>query len=190
MREYDKLIPEKLFEKLANGDHTAFRQFYDIIYPSVYQYIRCFIHETEDVKDVVSEVFYIVWKKRELLPSVNNIKSWIFIVSRNEAYRFLKQKERYDFISIDEMPVELEINSADDAFIDEEMLAVYRDAVNVLPERCKLIFLLAKENNFKYREIAEILGITEGTVAQQMNNAIRKITEVVKRRYTESNHKM
>ncbi|MDR0756301.1 MAG: sigma-70 family RNA polymerase sigma factor [Tannerella sp.] len=188
MEKYS-LIPQQLLKKTAEGDHVAFRAFYDIVYPVAYRFVRCFLSESEDCREVISEVFYVIWKHRESLVAVENIKSWLFIVCRNEVYHYLKQKEKYRFVSIDDMPVELQTDAADVEFIDDEMLAVYRNAVETLPERCKLIFLMAKEEQMKYREIAEVLSITEGTVAQQMNNAIRKITETVKRQYAESSRK-
>jgi RNA polymerase sigma-70 factor (ECF subfamily) len=183
------LITKALLKQVADGDHAAFRSFYDTVYPAAYQFVRCFVTDSEDCKEVVSDVFYAIWKHKNTLAEVENLKSWLFIVCRNEAYHFLKQKERYGFVSIDDMPVELQIDTADAEFMDEEMLEIYRNAVKMLPERCKLIFLMAKEEQLKYREIAEILSITEGTVAQQMNIAIRKITNTVRQQYAESRYK-
>jgi RNA polymerase sigma-70 factor (ECF subfamily) len=191
--EKHNLIPETLLKKVTGGDHVAFGMFYEIVYPVVYQFVRCFLSGSsarEDCREVVAEIFYIIWKQRETLSSLNNFKAWLFIVCRNEAFHFLKQKEKYRFVSIDDMPVELQIDATDAGLVDEEMLVIYRNAVNGLPERCKLIFLMAKEEHMKYREIAEILSITEGTVAQQMNSAIRKIADTVKRQYAESGCKM
>jgi RNA polymerase sigma-70 factor (ECF subfamily) len=184
VRKYN-FIPEALLQKVTESDPEAFRMFYEMVYPVVYRFVRCFLSVREDCREVVSEIFYIIWKQHETLLSVNDLKSWLFIICRNEAFHFLKQKEKYNFVSINDMPVELQVDVADSDFVDEEMLAVYRNAVNGLPERCKLIFLMAKEENMKYREIANVLSITEGTVAQQMNNAIRKITDTLKRYYAE-----
>ncbi|MDR1454986.1 MAG: sigma-70 family RNA polymerase sigma factor [Tannerella sp.] len=188
--EKHKLIPEALLQSVSNGDHGAFRAFYEIVYPIVYQFVRCFLSVGEDCREVVSEVFYIIWKQRETLMTLNNIKAWMFIICRNEVFHFLKQKKKYNYVSIDDLPVELQIDTTDAWLVDDEMLAVYRNVINELPERCKLIFLMAKEEGMKYREIAETLSITEGTVAQQMNNAMRKITEIVRRHYAESKYKM
>ncbi|MDR3261662.1 MAG: sigma-70 region 4 domain-containing protein [Tannerella sp.] len=46
-----------------------------------------------------------------------------------------------------------------------------------------LNLLMVREDCLKYREIVEILSITEGTVAQQMNHAIHKIVAIVKKQY-------
>ena len=88
-------------------------------------------------------------------------------------------------ISIDDMPVELliEKNNIEGEMIEEEMLNVYNNAVSELPERCKLIFLMIREERLKHKEVAQILSIAEGTVEQQMNIAIRKIVETVRKYY-------
>jgi RNA polymerase sigma-70 factor (ECF subfamily) len=176
---------ETLLKEIIAGSRDAFRTFYDIAYPVIYRFAHYFISGKEDCEEVVSEVFYTVWKQRNTLLSIENINAWLYIICRNEAYRYLKQKERYVCISIDEMPVELQVNAseADREMIEEEMFAVYNSAIAELPERCKLIFLMVREDCLKYKEIAEILSITEGTVAQQMNHAIHKIVAVVKKQY-------
>jgi RNA polymerase sigma-70 factor (ECF subfamily) len=178
-------ISETLLKEVMAENHDAFRIFYDIIYPVIYRFAHYFLSGKEDCEEVVSEVFYIIWQQRNSLLSIENINAWLYTICRNEAYQCLKQKERYVCISIDDMPVELQINASevDREMIEEEMFAVYNSAIAELPERCKLIFLMARNDCLTYKEIAEILSITEGTVAQQMNHAMRKIAEIVKTQY-------
>ncbi|MDR0430556.1 MAG: RNA polymerase sigma-70 factor [Tannerellaceae bacterium] len=174
-------IPDALFRKISQGDRKSFRVFYDIAYPFIYQFAHYFLPSKSDCEEVVSEVFYIIWKQRESLPAVNYLKSWLYTICRNEAFRYLKQRENYRNISIDDLPVELLVDASaiESKLIEEEMLDVYNTAVSELPERCKLIFLMVREQRLKYKEIARILSITEGTVEQQMNIAIRKIVSAV-----------
>lgn len=190
MKELD-VISETLLRSIASGNRDAFRGLYELLYPTVYKFINYFLQKKEDCEEVVSEVFYIIWKQRDLLLSIKDFKAWLYIVSRNEAYHLLRQQRKYFNISIDDMPVELTINTStiDGAMIEKEMLAVYNLAVSELPERCKLIFLMVREEHLRHKEIAEILSISEGTVEQQMNIAIRKIVTVVKKHYPSLNYK-
>lgn len=176
---------KSLLKKIAEGNRDTFKTFYNHTYPLVYRYVGYLLPQDEDCAEVVSEVFYILWKQRASLLTVKDIKAWLYTVCRNEAYRYLKQKEKYAGISIDDMPVELHLDTreVDSDLIEKEMFALYHEAVAGLPERCKLIFLMVREERLKHKEIAEILSITEGTVAQQMNLAIRKIVETVKKQY-------
>ena len=178
-------ISEALLKQVITGDRKAFRSFYDLSYPLVYRFVYYFLPHKEDCEEVVSEVFYNIWKQKEYLLSIDNLKSWLYIVSRNEAFHYIKQKEKYANISIDDMAVELSVDasSIDGQMIEKEMLYVYNSAIEELPERCKLVFLMVREERLKYKEIAEILSIKEGTVEQQMNIAIRKVMASVKKIY-------
>lgn len=178
-------ISDSMLRRIASADRDAFRSFYDIIYPLVYRFIHYFLPNRADCEEVVSDVFFIFWKERYSLIDKKDLKAWIYIVCRNEAYHYLKQKERNMNISIDDMPVELliEKNNIEGEMIEEEMLDVYNNAVSELPERCKLIFLMIREERLKHKEVAQILSIAEGTVEQQMNIAIRKIVETVRKYY-------
>lgn len=178
-------ISDRLLERVAAGDRNAFRVFYDIVYPKVYQFVHYFLPNKADCEEVVSEVFYIFWERRQSLIDIRELKAWLYIVCRNEAFHYLKQKEKYTNILIDDMPVELLIDkkNIEGDIIEDEMLQVYNNAVTKLPERCKLIFLMIREEHLKYKEVAQILSITEGTVEQQMNIAIRKIVAIVEIHY-------
>lgn len=173
---------EQLLQAIANGNKKAFRYFYDRFYPTIYRFTRYFLSCGADCDEVVSEVFCIVWYNRDSMTGIKNIEAYLYTVCRNEAWRLLKQQEKYQNISIDEMPVELSIHteSVENKLQEEEMFELFRVAVNKLPDRCKLIFLMSREEKLKNKEIARILNITEGTVEQQMNIAIKKIMGFVK----------
>ena len=102
-----------------------------------------------------------------------------------KLHRVLILKHQRQNISIDELPIDLYIdtNEVDSDLLDAEMTEVYNKALSELPERCKLIFLLAREERMKHKEIAQALSITEVTVEHQMNIAIRKMLDAVSRYY-------
>ncbi len=66
----------------------------------------------------------------------------------------------------------------EEIYINEELVLAIQSAINELPERCKLIFLMAKEEGLKYREIAEILSISEKTVNAQIVEITVKETPI------------
>jgi RNA polymerase sigma-70 factor (ECF subfamily) len=181
----DNFISKSLVEEVAKGNIAAFRKFYDQAYPAAYKFVGYFLPVKEDCEEVLSEVFFTVWKRRVTLTEIENLKSWLYIVCRNETFRYLKRERKYRGISIDDMPVDLHIDpsAADRELVESEMFEHFRKAVEELPERCKLIFLMVREEKMKHGEIAEILAIAEGTVAQQMNKAIGRITKALRKYY-------
>ncbi|MDH6341843.1 RNA polymerase sigma-70 factor (family 1) [Parabacteroides sp. PFB2-12] len=179
------IISKDLINQLASGDQKAFRSFFDKAYPLIYRFTHYILPHQEDCREVVSEVFYKVWEQREKLPLINDLKAWLYIITRNEAYHYWKQKEKNHTFSINDLPIELAVDPAanDAGIIEEEMVGVYNQAISELPDRCKLIYLMVREEHLSYKEIAEILSISTGTVEQQMHIAIQKIIAIVRKSY-------
>lgn len=179
--EKEKFIAEEVLRQIASGDQKGFRVFYEATYPLLFRFAYYFLADKKDCEEVVSDIYFSIWKQKEYLLSIRDLKAWLYIVCRNEAFHFIKQKRRYANISIDDLPIELSIdaNSADGQLIEKEVLHSYNEAIAGLPERCKLIFLMVREEHLKHKEIAKILSIKEGTVEQQMNIAIRKLIAAV-----------
>jgi len=64
--------------------------------------------------------------------------------------------------------------------VTAEMIARIKDAIEQLPPKCRLIFKLIKEEELKYRDVAEILGISVKTVESQITIALKKIGNSIK----------
>jgi len=180
-----RFISGTLLNLISLDDRNAFRTFYDMAYPIIYRFTHYFLPAKNDCEEVVSEVFYIIWKQKDSLTTINDLKAWLYIICRNEAFHYIKQREYQSNICIDDIPIILKIDALtiEGEIIEKEMLDIYNKAVEELPERCKLIFLMVREERLKHKEVAKILSITEGTVEQQMNIAIRKIVSVIKKYY-------
>lgn len=169
---------------ISRSDRRAFADLFNQYYANLYRFVRYFLSET-DAEDVVSEVFVSLWNNRKKLVLVNNFNSYIYAMARNEAYAHLRLQNKIQNVSLDDMPVSLSIceESAEGRIIEKEMIEVYNKAVAQLPERCKLIFLMVREEKLKYKEIADILQITTGTIEQQMNQAIKRISATIEQAY-------
>lgn len=176
---------KEIIISVSLGDHAAFRKFYDSFYLKVYRFARFFLSDEDDCKAVISEVFCIIWEKRMLLPDVNNMEAYLYKIIRHEAFHYLKKEKNTNLISLDDMPIELSVEPSriDDELIEQEMMDVLKKAINTLPERCKLIFLMVREQKLSHKEVADILSITPGTVEVQMNIAIRKLTGIMSAHY-------
>lgn len=88
-------------------------------------------------------------------------------------------------VSIDDMFVDIPFatSSVEDVMTEKEMMQVYQFAIDKLPERCRNVFLMVREQKLSHKEVSEIMGITPGTIEIQMNIAIKKIISVVKTYY-------
>jgi RNA polymerase sigma-70 factor (ECF subfamily) len=176
------LTDEKnLVLKISKGDRTAFRLFYDYYSQKVYRYSKYFIKHKETCEEIVSDVFMNIWHNKENLPSVENMESYLFIITRNKAYNYIDKESR-----IPEWVGEVPANIADSLnpehlLLTKELEQTINASIAELPERCRIIFLMARNEKLKYHQIAKVLSISEKTVHAQMVTALKKLNASLKK---------
>lgn len=172
----------ELINRISRGDTIAFGKFYDIHFRKVFQFARCFVKPIFLCQEIVSDVFISVWQTRTNLPKINHISSYLFTITRNKALDYLdKQSRKPEFTS--DIPLGISISNSDpeNIYMYSEMEEFINKAVDELPERCKLIFLMSREGKLRYKDIARILSISEKTVQAQIITAMKKIAEALKK---------
>ena len=114
---------------------------------------------------------------RDRLTEINNLKVYLYTVTKNFSINYIQRNYKNASLSIDEMDIEpvIELSNPEELYISAEMLKTIRIAIKELPPQCRLIFQLVKEDGLKYKEAAEVLNISVLTVRNQLAIAIRKI---------------
>lgn len=190
--DMEKKKLEDLLVSVSENDDYAFRVFYDLYYRSVFRFTYYFLRNKEACGEVVSNVFVAVWKSRVSLRRISNIDAYLYVVARNESNRYLREcQARHHCLSLEEIPVSvLDLNSPphdgeapDSHLIESELEELICRLVNDLPERCRTVFLLNRQERLSSREIAEILSLSESTVRVQLKIAVDRIVAGVRKYY-------
>jgi len=178
-----KQIGEELIQKIATGDQRAFEGLYRLYYKRLCQFAFLFLHSKELSEEAVSDVFFNVWMKREQLTSVRNICSYLYSSVRHQAIDYLRKKniQYQDNINVYELEIESPEHTPDDMIEREQFRELLQQALDVLPERCRMIARMHFNDHLNYKEIAEILEISRKTVEAQIVIAIHKINETFKK---------
>ncbi|HEY9259198.1 RNA polymerase sigma factor [Chitinophaga sp.] len=168
-----------LFQQLRSADGEAVLvKLHNIYFSRIFKLIHSLVKQRESAEELASDVFVQLWLRREKLSEVINPDIYLYVIARNKAFTFLKQKlhltEPLD--NIEDFRLEV-ARSPEELLISSEMLHHVNTAINQLPPKCKLIFMLVKEESFKYRDAAEILGLSTKTVETQMGIALKKLSK-------------
>ena len=158
------------------GSHSALWRLHDAFFDSLYRLIYSIVHKREIAEELTSDVFIQLWQSRYRLNSVENPDVYLFVVAKNRAFAYLRV-QKTAIRAIDELSdFDLAFErTPEDIMISSEMVSRINAAIQQLPPKCKLIFMMVRENNLKYREVAEILGISIKTVEAQMSIALKKL---------------
>lgn len=171
-----------LKERIARfDDQQAYRELFESFYSPLLQFAQSYIRSRQQAEEVVSDVFINIWEKRKRLEGIENLRVYLYAATRNIALNYISRQNRIHTTDIQELPIEQATVYMDPErlMITNEMKRMIREAVEQLPARCRLIFRLVKEDEFKYREVAEVMNISVKTVEAQMTIALKKIGQAV-----------
>jgi len=175
----------ELIIALNKGDLTAFRQLYSEYYIPLCVYANHFTKRKDIAEEIVQDVFLNIWEQREQLRIISSLKAYLFTSTRNQCLNHLKHlqvvmeyndyytqllKDAQDYYIISQ-------ESGDSIMIANELEQSLKEAIDLLPDGCRKVFLMSRFDGLKHKDIAEKLGITLNTVDKQMSIAISKLKE-------------
>lgn len=169
------------WNELKEGDITAFEMFFKTYYQPLCNYAYTFIHDKDEAEEIVQSAFLSVWEKRHSLDIKTSLKSYLYTMVRNTSLNVIKHekiKQKYvgEALAVEERSYESVTQSVLSAELEER---IYQ-AMDVLPEQCRLVFKLSRFEELKYAEIAEQLDISVKTVENHMGKALKIMREQLK----------
>ncbi|HEY0968377.1 MAG TPA: RNA polymerase sigma factor [Opitutaceae bacterium] len=147
-------------------------------------YLRGAFPSIRDVDDVVQESYMRVWK-RQLLRPLACARSFLYTVARNLAIDTLRRESVSPVdkgSDVESLRVAATQASPDEAACTNEELNLLLEAIDSLPPRCGQVVILRKLYGLSPREIAEKLGISEGTVHIHGAKGVRRCEEFLRER--------
>ncbi|MBX0291935.1 RNA polymerase sigma-70 factor [Hymenobacter sp. HSC-4F20] len=169
---------EELVQRIAADDRQAFALFFTRYHGKLLTFAMHYVRARELAEEAVADVFLKLWQKRATLTAVSHITSYLYIAVRNQALNYRQKMENQPNLSLEDVPLGLTVEpmTPERELLTVELQAQIQAAVDKLPPQCKAIFRLIREDGLKYREVAEIMGISAKTVEVQMGIAIKKIS--------------
>lgn len=163
-----------LVERVSRGDIHAFKIIFSTYHKKLHTFAFHLLHSREDAEEVVHDVFVKVWVNRESLRSDLSFNGYICTISKNLIYNLLR-KRSYENLYIKKMGKILSDfhNETEDDILSADLEHLYKEAIDKLPPRRKLIFTLSRDKGMSYQDISMQLHISENTVKEQMSQALK-----------------
>lgn len=178
-RDKDERIirDDEWVRRLNLGDQKAFEELYKCYYPQLFHFLQRYLHGDEVIEDTIQQVFFRVWKNREKLEARGTLKSYLFTSVRNQALKQI-QKDKKTHFNSDQLHENSVVNIKNPESMIElkELNEAYQEAVAKLPEKRRHIFLMHRQDQLTYNEIATILNISVKTVETQISRSLKYLT--------------
>lgn len=134
-----------------------------------------------EAEDVVQDTMIRVWNKREEWSQFESIEAYCLVITKNLAIDRSQKKEAQNVELTPDLEEAYDASGPYDQLVNEEQMKLIHQLINDLPEKQKLIMQLRDIEGETYKEIANVLNLTEEQVKVNLFRARQK----VKQRYTE-----
>ena len=161
-----------------NNDVKAFESFYYLLYDALVRFSMMYIHQREEAEEIVTDVFVKSWINRSNMQHIERPDTYFFVAVKNQSLNYLKKYSSIHVVAVEESAEVNLIDTSDPQVqLEKKELHFYLDqSIDTLPQQCRIIFKLIKEDGLKYKEVAEILNISPRTVQTQLFRAMQKLT--------------
>ncbi|MBC8053022.1 MAG: RNA polymerase sigma-70 factor [Sphingobacteriaceae bacterium] len=132
----------------------------------------------ELAEEIVEDVFVKLWFKREAVAEITNLNVYLYTAIKHQSLNALSKEARRvvtELLEVTHYTDHSEYSSPHDLLVTSELMQSVQSAIDSLPPRCKLIFQLVREDQLRYKEIAEILNISVNTIDTQMAIAVKRL---------------
>ncbi len=171
--DYKKASDRKLWQAVQQDDVGAYNQLFDRYAQSLYKRAACFIKDSMLAEELVMDVLFDLWQKRNSLPVPDDIPSYLNRSVRNrvlmEIRKSLPETQALDTLTKYEIA---DTKSADHELLVQDHERVYERLVSKLPPKQQVIFRMNREEDLSYTKISNKLRVSVKTVEKQMSSAL------------------
>ncbi|MGL4330602.1 RNA polymerase sigma factor [uncultured Clostridium sp.] len=166
----DELIME--VKRAKRGDKEAFCNLIRLNKVAVYRVAKAILNKEEDIEDAVSESILKAYKNIQTLKDEAFFKTWLIRIVINESNNLYKKRSKEIAVDKDHFK-NIKVN---DNYKD---LSLY-NAINSLDEDLRITTILFYFEDMKYKDIAKILNVKEGTIKSRLSRAKEKLYNILK----------
>jgi len=177
---------DPLIERCLKGDQRAWDDIVRLYWRKVFNVAYKFVGRQDEAEDLTQDIFLKLFKSLKTFDRRANFSTWLISVSRNlciDHYRSMRRE--HDVVTHDVDVVSLARPSALDspqvALEQRDRVALLRAALDTLAPSLRTAVMLRDIQELSYQEIAEKLGVPEGTVKSRINRGRTELARQIAR---------
>ena len=181
--EQPKSTDFELAQKSAAGDMAAFEELYRRHFRRVYAISLRMTSNPDEAEDLTQEVFIQLHKKIGSFRGDSAFTTWLHRMTVNQVLmHFRRRKSRPEFTSEEgESPIQIVQGTENQTKMPVVEKIILEDAISKLSPGYRSVFVLHDIEGHEHGEVAEILGISEGTSKSQLHKARLKLRQLIRK---------
>jgi len=175
-REWTDELLLELIRK--NNDRAAFSELYTRYWDKIFMLAANALESPEVAEECVQDIFFSLWNRRSTLHLKYSVYTYLAVAVKYRVINILDKahRERKRMAAINQGDIfDTLTPSAEVLLLEKELFARLESSVALLPEKCQLVFRMSREEGKNRKQIAAILNISEKTVDNHLNKALKDI---------------
>jgi RNA polymerase sigma-70 factor (ECF subfamily) len=180
----------ELIDAALAGDEQSFGVLIGRYQDRLFRLLARFTRDPGEVEDLAQEVFVKVFRKLHTFQRDSAFFTWLYRIGVNTANDRLETRRRRRLHLVEDTEL-LDRSEATDGdgdgaaqpLLDAELREVTREILGHLPEKFRTVLILREYEDLSYTEMAEVLGISIGTVESRLFRARQKFKDALCKRY-------
>lgn len=179
MADYSTYHHEQLLALLKQGDQTAFEQLYSRYWKKLFTLAYHKLQSRQDAEDIVHDIFASIWMRRAEL-EVQSLEAYLAVAVKYRILAYLDKAINHTVPVSEESFAGASFTQPDEK-IESRMLAeLLQQKLQLLPEKCRIVFEQSRVAGKSNPEIAKELNISRKTVEKHISTALRQLRHSLK----------
>ncbi|HYQ85822.1 MAG TPA: sigma-70 family RNA polymerase sigma factor [Bacteroidota bacterium] len=171
----------ELVEAFRNGDLTGFNELVRRHQERVYWIARRVMGKHDDAADVVQDVFVRMFKALKGFRGDSEFSTWLYRIAMNVSLNAVRAKRVKDFIRYDDTIESRSEELPDAELLRNEYQTVLERAIQRLPPKQKLVFIMRYYDEMPYEQMAKVLKKSVGGLKANYFHALKKVQQYVRK---------
>jgi RNA polymerase sigma-70 factor (ECF subfamily) len=177
---------QQLIDGIQQDDIAAFEVLYKRYYVFLCLIAEHIIRNPSDAEEIVSDVFVRLWNIRKKIIITTSIKAYLVKAVQNTSFNYLEHNKLINKSTVSLSDSDHRLLAWDSDYplgrlYEREIMDILESGISMLPDACREIFILSRNEDLKYSDIANKLGISVNTVKTQMKIALARLREILKK---------
>ncbi len=172
--EYRNYSDEELICLLNQGEKKAFDEIYRRYWNPMFQSAYNVVRDWDACMDIIQELFIWIWSHRSSM-KVTTLKGYLFAAVKFKVANYIRYGKIRESFFDDVRKLGEPSVSVEESVEVKDLLVVIARFTGELPEKCREVFMLSRNEHLSNKEIAARLGISVKTVENQITVALKKL---------------
>lgn len=173
MSSQKELKDDLLIERLKNGDKKALTELYNAYWQSLFISSYNLLKNKELCEEIIQDIFIDLWNNREKLQIKISLSGYLYACARYKVFGQFRKKKITRVELFEDLNKRFHYATPESKLMYLELVEQINFVVETLPDKCKAVYKLSRDEQLSHKEIAKQLNISVKTVENHITNALK-----------------